>query len=358
MNAIISLIALGGGALAVLGIGLIISLASSGRSVRWGIVLTVFGAVIGVIFMIVNMGLIEIRPNQVAVVFRRIGGGETALRATPLRSGLNWIIPFIEEATLYDISKETITMAGTQGSIEGRDQIQARTSDQQEVFLDVSVTISIDPGQVNEVHRTWQKRYINELVTPLVRTRVRDAIGGIGVEDVLIKREELQQDVQKTIAEELSDEGITLSAFLIRKVTFSTEYSQAVEQKQIADQRRQQAEQESERLRIQAKGEADAQKTRAQGEADAILIRAEAEAEALKLLNAVLGENPALIQWRYIDELADNISMILLPSNSPFLFDLQTLMEQAEVTLPETSAIPETTGSNGTAETAEETAGQ
>jgi hypothetical protein len=49
----------------------------------------------------------------------------------------------------------------------------------------------------------------------------------------------------------------------------------------------------------------------------------------MALINEQLSQNPDLLKWRYVDTLADNVEMILLPSNSPFLFDVQQLMDNA-----------------------------
>ena len=56
-----------------------------------------------------------------------------------------------------------------------------------------------------------------------------------------------------------------------------------------------------------------------------ILLRAEADAQALALINEQISQNPDLIQWRYVDTLSDNIDVMLLPSNSPFVFDAASL---------------------------------
>jgi len=50
----------------------------------------------------------------------------------------------------------------------------------------------------------------------------------------------------------------------------------------------------------------------------------------LALINEQISKNPALIQWRYIEKLANNVSLILMPSNSPFLFDLQSLTNASQ----------------------------
>jgi len=60
----------------------------------------------------------------------------------------------------------------------------------------------------------------------------------------------------------------------------------------------------------------------AQGRADARLIEAEAEAKALRLVANAIKDNPDLLTYEYIKQITPNIEVMLLPSNSPFLFPL------------------------------------
>ena len=53
------------------------------------------------------------------------------------------------------------------------------------------------------------------------------------------------------------------------------------------------------------------------------------EKEGLALINQVLAENPNLIQWQYINQLGDQVELVIIPSNTPFLFDLEQLLENA-----------------------------
>ena len=101
--------------------------------------------------------------------------------------------------------------------------------------------------------------------------------------------------------------------------------STSIEQKQVAQQQALEAE-----FRVeQRRQEAEQVRELARGDADAVEIRAAGEAEALRLINEQLAQNPALLQWRYIENLSDNVQIILIPSNSPYLFDIQSLIEQA-----------------------------
>jgi hypothetical protein len=62
--------------------------------------------------------------------------------------------------------------------------------------------------------------------------------------------------------------------------------------------------------------------------------------------NREISQKPNLIQWQYVSELGDNVQLIILPSNSPFLFDLQQLVDQGQVEIvptpiPSPTPIPE-----------------
>ena len=123
------------------------------------------------------------------------------------------------------------------------------------------------------------------------------------------------------IRERFEKEGLLLLAFDIRNVNFTDDYATSIEQKQIAQQQAEQMqftlqreEQEAQRKRIEAEGV----KTSA-------ILRAQGEAEALRLVNEQIGTNDNLLVYRYIEKLAPNISVMLLPSGSPFLVNLDQL---------------------------------
>ena len=51
---------------------------------------------------------------------------------------------------------------------------------------------------------------------------------------------------------------------------------------------------------------------------------------SLRLVSEQIAANPALIQYQYIQTLGPNVRLITIPSNSPFLFDLNSLMETGD----------------------------
>ena len=297
---------------------------------------------------VVSAGLFFIEPTERGVV---ITVGEGGVRDAALQPGLNWIIPFVERVVTYPISRQTYTMsiAHQEGAVQGDDSIEARTSDGQLVRVDASVIFQIDPAEVVTVHIDWQNTYRDDFIRTLSRGVIRDAVSAYGIEEVYsTKRQELSQVMFDDMYQRLDAEGFILVDFVLRNIAFSDEYAASVEQKQIAEQQAQQAafvvdqrRQEAEQARQQAQGLADSEVIRAQGqaqsliiqaeaEAEARLIEAEAEAQALKLLGAALAANPDVLQLQYIEKIAPNISVMLLPGDTPFLLPLPDAQQSAE----------------------------
>ena len=304
--------------------------ASRGRTVkRGGVIIGVLVAV-AILLGTISAGLVFINPQERGVVISALS--PSGYRQQALNPGIHWIVPFAESVVVYPISRQTYTMsiASYEGDIQGDDSIAARTADGQEIFVDASVIYAVNPENVVQVHIEWQDRYGDELVRPQSRGIIRDAVSQFGVEEVYSsKRLDLIQMVTEGMTQKLADNGLILVDFVLRNITFSPEYAASVEQKQIAEQQAQQAKfiveqrkQEAEQARQVAQGTADAAVIRAKGDAEARIIAAEAEAKALDLLAQALKDKPELLTYQYINKLSPNVSVMFLPSDSPFLFPL------------------------------------
>lgn len=339
------LIGIGGIALAVMN-------ASRGQSARMGVTLAVVGLVLGVILMVIGAGLLSVGPTQRAVVFNVLTG---ELEEDPLEPGLHIIIPGIQQAFIYPVSRQEYTMSGlsSEGALSGDDAIQARSIDGQDVFVDLTIIFTITPDDVELVHRNWSdvsQGYLLGLIRPTVRSVVRDVIGTAEAEQIFGgSRTEIQSEIQTRVTTQLGAEGFTVVNILLREINFSEEFINAIEQRQVAELDRDRAAVEAETARIEAGGRADARIEEARGEAEAIRIQASAEAEALRLVSEQIAANPNLIQYTYITELGDNVSLVIIPSNSPFLFDPTTFTDVGDdFTAPENPTVEEpTTESSG-----------
>jgi regulator of protease activity HflC (stomatin/prohibitin superfamily) len=139
----------------------------------------------------------------------------------------------------------------------------------------------------------------------------------------------MAEQITRELTEVMIDNGLTLVDFVMRDITFTEEYAQSIEQKQIAEQQALQAafvvnskKQEAEQARQIAQGQADAAVIASRGAAEARLIEAEAEAEALELIAAALEDNPQLIEYQYVLKLAPGVQTIFVPSGNQFILPL------------------------------------
>ena len=320
----------------------------------------ILSIVLALVLNTVSAGLVFIEPQERGVVISAIA--PKGYREQALQPGLSWIVPYAESVVYYSIAKEAYTMsiAASEGQVQGDDSVTARTSDGQEIFVDATVIFSIDPSKVINVHISWQDRYVDGLVRPIARGIIRDAVSQFRVDQVYsTKRVELTQQMETEMTKALADNGLLLSDFVLRNITFSPEYAASVEQKQIAEQQAQQAafvvqskEQEAEQARKTAQGQADAAVIEAEGEAksrviaaqaeaeaivikaqadaDARRIQAEAEKDALELIAKALSTNPDLLTYNYIEKLAPGIRVMLVPNDNPYLLPLPSLDDTEE----------------------------
>ena len=300
------------------------------REAKLSVTLVIVLLVGGLALNTLGAGLVFIQPQERGVVISALSG--TGYRPVAMGPGLHWIVPYAENVVRYSISNQTYTMVAksAEGKVQGDDSVSARTADGQLVYFDASVIYAANPDKVVQMHIKWLGRYEEEFVRPRARALIYNRAAQFTVEQIYgSKRTELQQAIQDEISKDFEAQGLTLVQFLLRNISFSPEYAQAVEQKQIAQQNAERAkflvqmqEQEAARLRVEAQGIRDAAITRAEGESKALLLVADA-----------LRYNPDLIQYTYVQKIAPNISVIVLPGggggggSAPYILDLKQLME-------------------------------
>jgi regulator of protease activity HflC (stomatin/prohibitin superfamily) len=346
--------------LAVIGWALILALIAyilyvgaqraQGRTMRFSVTIILLLLIGGLGLNTLGNGLVFIQPQERAVVISALSN--TGYRGPSLNPGLNLIVPFFENVKRYSVAQQAYTMSKAQeeGQIRGDDSVTARTADGQLVYIDATVQYQVDDARVIELYVKWQDRYMDAFVRPQSRGIIYNRAAAYQVEEVYsTKRDELAARITEDLSRIFEQNGLKLTAFVLRNVTFGEEYAQSIEQKQIAQQNAERAKflvelelQEAERVRVQAKGQADAAISRARGEAESQVIRAKAEAEALRLVSDALKDNPDLLTFRYIEKLSPNVQTIFLPSNQPFLLDGRTLMGNQPVgpIPPTATAVP------------------
>ena len=186
-----------------------------------------------------------------------------------LGSGLHFINPLVDVEHL-DVKTQNYTMSGVadEGQKSGDDAIKVLTSDGLEVTIDLSVLYRVIPTEAPRLLRETGLQYVDKVVRPITRTRIRDnAVYYEAVALYSTRRDEFQQRIFKTIEHDFSSRGLLLEQLLVRNITLPQTVKATIEQKINAEQDAQKMQfvlqkekQEAERKRIEAQGIADYQR--------------------------------------------------------------------------------------------------
>lgn len=282
---------------------------------------------------LLSLSLVFIPPQEIGVVVSLIAAD--GYRDQPMRSGLHWIVPLAEQVHKYPIYWQTYSMSSTpmEGTVRGDDSISARTSDGQEVFIDCSVIFRIDTLQAVRIYIDWQSRYVDDFVRPVLRGIIRTKVSQYKVDEVnSFKRLDLERDLSKEVGTVFSDKGFILDRYILRNISFTREYSDSVEQKQVAYQEMTRTVYQAQQMKNIAEGQANKIRIEAGAEGEAIKIKANAQAQALQVISDVLVKNKDLLTYQYIDKLAPGIKVMLVPNTSPYLLPLPDMFKSDIIT--------------------------
>ena len=260
----------------------------------------IIGIIIAVIvFLIILDGLVSVPPGHVGIIYDRGRG----VLAKELPEGLHLKIPFWQVSYLMDVRTQEYTMsvAPGEGAIYSDDSMTAPTADGQTVEVDATVLFHPDRTKAAELFQSVGPDYIQKIVRTVSRSQIRAVIAKYSAIDVYaIKRDEAEIKINEVIRELFAEKDIILERVLLRHIAFSPQYAQAIEEKQVAKQRTQKA--EYQRL--------EAEKLK-----EKKIIEAQAEAEAIRLKGETLRRNPEVIQFEFVQKMADDINWGILPDN-------------------------------------------
>ncbi|MCC0177853.1 prohibitin family protein [Waterburya agarophytonicola K14] len=106
---------------------------------------------------------------------------------------------------------------------------------------------------------------ITRIINPAVAEIVKAATAQKNAEEIITKRKEVKQEIDIELKERLNDYGILVDDVSLVNVSFSPEFTKAIEAKQIAEQQAKQADYEA----LKAEKTAQAEINRAKGQAEA-----------------------------------------------------------------------------------------
>lgn len=233
--------------------------------------------------------------------------------------GLHIKIPFIQNTVNYStrqVTYETSDFPETSQANYPDYSVDTTSSDGQQIQLKYTIRFYIDGKKAEWIYNNIGT--MDNIVEKVVKTEARSLSRNIPKKYTAAQLYSEQVfDVQEEIGETLrpifKEKGIILDDFLLRKIEFTEEYFNILEEKQIAEEKIVVEQNILEQEKIKK---------------EQAIVRAEAEARQIEIKGEALKTYPQIIQLEFIQKLSPNISWGILPEQGivPFI-DLSKLQE-------------------------------
>ena len=220
-----------------------------------------------IIFSVVGLFLI----TTLFCSFTTIKSGEVGLKTrfgkivnTSLNEGINFKIPYVEKIVKVNIKVQKNQLK-TESSSKDLQTIKTQLAINYRVSVDKAVSL-----------------YEETILQPAIQESIKAVMSQYTAEQTITLRNEVSDKCLQEIQSRVGKYGIIVDEFNIIDLDFSEAYNQAIEEKQVAEQKVLTAQQELEKAKI---------------EAEKKVVEAKATKEANELLNQTLSDEVLLKQF-------------------------------------------------------------
>ena len=160
---------------------------------------------------------------------------------------------------------------------------QAFSSDIQQVDVIGSINYAINKSTAMTLFKEVGTDYFNKLVNPRMLENTKAVFSKYTAENLVSAREQLSKLIRDNLSAEMDRYGISIISISIENIDFTDAFTDAVEAKQVAAQKKLQAEIEQEQKTMETQQQAQRQEIEADAKAKVVKINADAEAYSTKV---------------------------------------------------------------------------
>lgn len=180
------------------------------------------------------------------------------------------------------------------------DKTKMYTKDVQSADIDFTINYMLKPESSIKIYSTVGQNWENTLIPQVISGAMKNTIGKWNAIELVSNRDKAALEIQESIGNELSSNGIVVTGFQLTNVKFNDEFEKAVESKVIAVQKADQAKNETVQIREQA---------------NQTVISARADAEAMQIKSEALSKNQGLVAYEAVQKWDGVLPVYVLGGN-------------------------------------------
>lgn len=211
---------------------------------------------------------------------------------TTLEAGLHFKMPYQNVVVMDNRTQKKVV------------DMSCFSSDIQEVAVTYSLNYQINKENAQNIYRSIGADYYNIVMEPRVQEAVKSVIAKYSAENLIASREDISRQIYDILDDELEEYNIVVINTAVENLDFSDAFTNAVEDKQVAEQQKLKAQIEQDQKNLEASAQAEREVIAAQADAEVTKIQAEVaeyagekEAEVNRKLASTLTET--LVKYYY-----------------------------------------------------------
>ena len=221
-----------------------------------------------------------------------------AIQNTELEEGLNIINPLFDHVEQWDVRVFKLQVKSPSAS-----------SDLQTIQTESALNYHVNPSKAAELKQKVGANYADVIIAPTIQESLKAATAKYPIQELTAKRAIVRDEAKALIVAKLAPYYIVVDDYSILNFDFSDKFEAAIESKQVAEQRSEQAKFELEKVQI------DSQQAlaRAQAEAEGLKAQREQITEGLLELRRIENQRLAIEKW------SGNVPTYMMGDSTPFI---------------------------------------